>query len=97
MDNNETKINVTTVAFLVGVSVQTVTSWYKWKDLHPDHELAKLLPKYIRGERNARLWDKADIWKLIEFKKSIPQGRNGLMGDVTQKYTKDNFRNKKEG
>lgn len=94
---DSTKINVTTVSFLVGVTVQTVTSWYKWKDLHPDHELAKLLPEYSRGERNARLWDKADIWKLIEFKKSIPQGRNGLMGDVTQKYTKDNFRNKKEG
>ena len=94
---DSTKINVTTVAFLVGVTVQTVTSWYKWKELNPDHELAKLLPNYTRGTRNARLWDKADIWKLIKFKDSIPQGRNGLMGAVTQKYVNDNFRNRKEG
>ena len=93
MEDN-TKINVTTVSFLVGATVQTITMWYKWKSLHPDHELAKLLPDYTRGSRNTRLWDKADVWKLIEFKKSIPQGRNGLMGDVTQAYVKDNFRNK---
>lgn len=87
------KINVTTLAFLVGVTVQTISLWYKWKDTNPNHELAKLLPEYTRGERNTRYWNKSDVWKLIEFKQSIPEGRNGIMGSVTQKYVR---KNKKE-
>ena len=86
----EEKINVTTLAFLVGVTVQTISSWYKWKELSPNHELAKLLPDYTRGARNTRYWNKSDVWKLIEFKNSIPEGRNGIMGSVTQRYCKKN-------
>ena len=84
-------LNVSEVSLLVGVSVQTVTSWYKWKSLHPDHELAKLIPDYTRiGNRRTRYWKQSDIWALKQFKEAIPQGRNGIMGDVTQKYVKKN-------
>lgn len=80
-------LKVQEVSFLVGVSIQTISSWYRWKALHEDHELAKLLPEYVRqGNRRTRFWKQSDVWKLIEFKQSIPIGRNGIMGDVTQKY-----------
>lgn len=86
---DEKLLNVTQVAVLVESSIQTISSWYKWKELHPDHELAKLIPDYTRiGNRRTRYWKETDIWQLKKFKESIVQGRNGMMGDVTQKYVK---------
>ena len=83
----EKLLNVTEVAVLVGSSIQTITSWYRWKELHPDHDLAKLIPDYTRiGKKRTRYWNKEDVWKLTEFKKHIVQGRNGIMGEITQKY-----------
>ena len=83
----EKLLNVTEVSLLVGSSIQTITSWYRWKDLHPDHELAKYIPDYTRiGNKRTRYWTKADALQLIEFKKHIVQGRNGIMGEITQKY-----------
>lgn len=82
-------LNVSEVSVLVGSSIQTISSWYRWKDLYPDHELAKLIPEYTRiGNRRTRYWTMEDVWKLVEFKNSIPQGRNGVMGEITQKYVK---------
>lgn len=89
-------VNVQTLAFYINSSVQTISMWYRWKKLHPEHELAKLLPDYIIGSRGIRLWKKDDIWKLTQFKQSIPQGRNGIMGEVTQMYSKSNFRKKEK-
>jgi len=84
-------LNATEVAVIIGSSVPTITSWYKWKAVEPDHELAKLLPDYIQtNPRQTRYWKESDIWKLIEFKSRIPQGRNGILGSVTQKYVKKN-------
>lgn len=82
-------LNVSEVSLLIGSSIQTIASWYRWKALHPDHELARVIPDFKRvGNRRTRYWTQDDVWKLIEFKNSIPQGRNGVMGDVTQKYVK---------
>lgn len=91
----ERLLNVTELAVLVGTSVQTINSWYRWKEAHSDHELARLIPEFRRGERRVRLWTQSDAWKLIEFRNSIPQGRNGIMGDVTQRYCKTSKHNKK--
>lgn len=89
MSNNGKTLNVQEVAVLIKSSVPTISSWYRWKALHPDHELAKLLPEFKRqGPHNARVWEYSDVWKLIAFRDSLPQGRNGIMGDVTQKYVK---------
>lgn len=82
-------LNVQEVATIIGSSIQTIGSWYRWKALNPNHELAILLPDFKRvGNRNTRYWSQDDVWKLLEFKKSIPQGRYGVMGEVTQKYVK---------
>lgn len=89
----ERLLNVTELSVLVGASPQMISMWYRWKHEHPDNEFAVMLPDYTRiGRRRTRYWTQSDVWKLIEFKKSIPQGRKGIMGDITQKYVK-----KKEG
>lgn len=77
------------VAILVGVSFKTINTWYQFKRENPENEYAQLLPEYIQvGQRGTRYWKKSDIYKLTQFKQSIPQGRNGVMGRVTQKYYK---------
>ena len=91
-------LNVQEVAVLINSSVPTISAWYRWKGLYPEHELAKMLPDFERhGAHRARYWKYSDIWKMVEFKKAIPQGRNGVMGDITQKYVKNNKRNRDKG
>ena len=82
-------VNVQELSMLIGSSIQTIGSWYRWKELNSDHELAKLIPDYTRiGNRRTRYWKQDDVWKFLEFKQKLPQGRNGIMGEVTQKYVK---------
>lgn len=85
--NNKDLINAIGVALLVDTTVPTLNMWYKWRDLHPEHEMAQLLPNYTKVGR-ARYWKRDDVWKLVEFKAKLPQGRNGILGEVTQKYVK---------
>lgn len=86
----EQKLRIEEVALLVGASTQTINNWYRWKKANPDHELAKLLPDYLQeGPRQMRHWKKSDIWLISEFKNSIPHGRNGILGDITQKYARN--------
>ena len=83
------KLKIYEAAMLVGVSYRTIENWYMWKRKNPKHELAKLIPDFQQdGERQTRYWKQSDIPKLIEFKNSIPHGRNGILGDITQKYGK---------
>ena len=75
------------VCVLVHCSYNTLNGWYRWKNMNPDNEYAQLIPDYIQEDpRQTRYWRRDDVAKLIKFKQSIPQGRNGIMGDVTQKY-----------
>ena len=75
------------VALLIGISTQTLNTWYRWKKSHADHVLAKLLPDFIQSApRQIRKWKKSDIWALTEFKNALPHGRNGILGDTTQRY-----------
>ena len=80
----EKKLRIEEVAFMVGVSTQTINNWYRWKKLNPNHEMAKLLPDYVQeGKRQIRFWKQSDIWTLKEFKTSIPHGKNGILGEIT--------------
>lgn len=82
-------LRIEEVAIAVGVSVKTINNWYWYKREFPDAELAKMLPEYHQEYPTApRYWDKKDVFALLEFKKRIPTGRNGVMGAVTQKYCK---------
>lgn len=81
------------VAILIGSSGKSINNWYWFKRENPDNEYAKLLPDFVQdGPRQTRYWKESDIWKLLEFKQAIPQGRNGIMGSITQKY----YRKKEE-
>lgn len=85
----EKLLKVQEVAMMIDSSIQTISGWYRWKAENPDHQLAKLLPDFQRiGNKNTRYWKQSDIWKLTQFKKSIPQGCKGVMGSVTQKYVR---------
>lgn len=77
------------VAILIGSSGKSINNWYWFKRENPDNEYAQMLPDFIQnGERQTRYWRESDIWKLLEFKQAIPQGRNGIMGSITQRYYK---------
>lgn len=85
----EKKLRIEEVALLVGISIQTLNNWYRWKALHTEDELASLLPSFEQtGTRQTRYWKQSDIWSIMEFKKRLPHGRNGILGDITQKHTK---------
>lgn len=89
MGNLDNLLSVQEVAVLIKSSVPTISSWYRWKRLEPNHPLAQMLPDFERhGAHRTRYWRYSDIPKLIEFKDTIPQGRNGVMGRVTQAYVK---------
>lgn len=83
----ERLLKIEEVAVKIGSSCKSINNWYWFKRENPDNEYAKMLPEYIQyGARQTRYWKEEDIPKLIEFKQSIPQGRNGIMGSITQKY-----------
>jgi len=85
----EQMLRIEEVALLIGSSAQSINNWYRWKKINPEHELAKLLPDYIQeGPRQIRFWKKSDVWSITEFKNSIPHGRNGILGDITQKKSR---------
>jgi hypothetical protein len=82
----EKLLRIEEVALLVNSSTQTINNWYRWKALNPNHPLAQKLPNYIQnGARQTRYWKKSDIWSITEFKNSIPHGRGGILGEITQK------------
>ena len=89
-------LNINEVSVIIGSSPKTIENWYRWKKLNPDNELVSLLPEYIQeGQRTTRFWNKEDIYKLLEFKAKIPHGRNGILGDITQKHWRNKQLKKK--
>lgn len=87
---NETKLlTVEEVAYVLGVSVKTINNWYAFKRKNPENELVKILPDFIQeGKRQTRKWSEDSIELMRVYKNSIPKGRNGVMGSVTQCYYK---------
>lgn len=87
MDNKLLKVGE--VSMLIDTSVNMINYWYMWKRKHPEHPMAQLLPepRHI-GQYGTRYWQRNDVWQMLEFKSKLPQGRAGIMGDVTQKYYK---------
>ena len=93
MQETEKMLKLEEVAILIGSSGKSINNWYWFKRENPDNEYAKMLPDYVQeGARQTRYWKQSDIWKLIKFKQSIPMGKNGVMGSITQKY----YRKEKE-
>ena len=92
-ETNERMIKAPELSVMIGTSIQTITTWYRWKASNPHHEMAQWLPEYttLPGGRKTRFWKESEVWKLKEFKKNVTYGRYGIMGKETQKYViKDN-------
>ena len=85
-----TYLRIEEVALFLGVSVETINIWYRFKKHYPEDPYAKMLPDFVQdgGPKSCRYWKQEDIDKLMEFKKARPIGRNGAMGTITQKYVK---------
>lgn len=82
-------LTATEVCVLINCSIYTLNNWYMFKNKEPDNEYAQMLPEFTQDDsRQTRYWKIEDIEKLIRFKASIPHGRNGVLGSVTQKYAK---------
>ena len=93
-ERTRNRINAQQLSVMTGVSVKTLDIWYMWKRLHPEHELAQLLPDYTQeGSRNKRYWDYDAIYQILEFRKALPRGRGGIMGEITQKYIRKRRKN----
>lgn len=87
MKQEERLLKIEQVAVIIDSSVKTINNWYAFKKQNPKSKEAKLLPKFKQeGPRQTRYWKESDIPKLIQFKTCVKVGRNGFMGNVTQKY-----------
>ena len=76
------------VADRLGVSVQTLTNWYKWyrDDTMTKPEDTPTLPQYWQEHsRGKRLWESADLPKLEEFKNWVGRGRGGKLGEFNRR------------
>lgn len=96
-NTQEVLVTATQAAAQAGISIQTLNIWYKFKRDNPGHELAKMLPDFLVGERRTRYWKMSDVYKLIEFQANLPKGRNGVMGDITQKYCRKENKDEQRG
>lgn len=91
------ELKVEQVALLVGVSVRTLNSWYWFKENNPTNEYAQMLPPFERKTaKGTRYWKSEDIPNIIKFRAELPHGRNGILGDVTQRYSRKVAERKKE-
>ena len=91
----ENLLNAVDVAQRVGCSPQTLSVYYKFKAENPFNEYSLMLPDFIRiGKKRTRYWHEEDVQRIIEFREAIPQGRNGLLGSITQRFCKTSFRYK---
>lgn len=80
-------LRIEEVAVLIGTSCKTINSWYMFKRQSPDNKYAQMLPDYIQNKpRQTRYWKETDIPKFLRFARSIPKGRGGVMGDITQQW-----------
>ena len=80
------------VAMRIGVSVQTLNRWYKFKRENPKDAVSKALPAYKKVKTKSgfvRIWSDEDVWKLTEFRSLVNTGRNGKMGKYKGKGTKN--------
>lgn len=84
--NNE--LRAEEVALRLGVSTRTIDLWYRWKRKNPEHTLAKLLPEYSKTGVT-RTWKEEDVESLIVFRDSKPNGRGGILGELTYRKKKE--------
>lgn len=88
-ENNE-RINATELAGMIGVSVVTLSGWYKWyyDDSYEKPEDTPELPPFERVGNNyngTRYWKLEDVDKIQEFRKWVGIGRDGKLGEYNSR------------
>lgn len=75
-------------AYVVGVSTQTITRWYKWWESdgfeHPSD--LYLPPYYHKDKRRTKHFKKEDIMFLKEFRNKLQTTHKGVMADFNAAY-----------
>lgn len=85
----EKLLTIEEVAVRIGVAYKTLCNWYAFKKRFPKDNFAKMLPDFVQeGPHKKRLWKESDLEKLEQFKTALPKGRGGVMGDVTQTWSR---------
>ena len=87
----EQLLTASKVANALDISVKTLTTWYKWYNDPEEVKPADMpyLPDYEQKNQYApRYWRKSDLKQIKKFKAWLPRGRNGVMGNLTNQYTK---------
>lgn len=80
-------LNAFTVCNKIGIGLQTLANWYRYKKSgNVDPELPELPEYYQLNSHSVRLWSLNDIEKLILFKQKLGRGRAGKMGDWNAKF-----------
>lgn len=80
------------VAVKLGVSVQTLNRWYKFKRENPKDDISRRLPMYKKvkcATGFVRVWTDNQLQELVEFKSLVTPGRTGKMGKYKGKGTKN--------
>lgn len=83
----EKLIGIDEIYMKTGIHPNTINTWYRWYDNDSIEKPSCVphLPVYQQFEkRGKRFWREDDIKFILEFKKWVPKGRAGLMGNVSQ-------------
>lgn len=88
IDNKDNYISISDVAYLLGVSIQTVKRWIKWYESpefkKPDD--LKLPPYYFMDKRLTKYFRKDDIHIFKDFKLKLSSVYWGIMSDFNSAY-----------
>ena len=70
----------------LGVSVQTIIGWYRWRDAYPDNKLVSELPDYLSDDDYdvydmIPFWTSRSVTRFKTFVSSIPD-RTDITGEI---------------
>lgn len=91
--NLDAYITAVELSEILGVRTNRFRPWYNW---YYSNEYTKpkdfpVLPNFVIYG-NKRYWKKSDIPQLKKFKKSLGQGKNGVMGEYNARQWQDRGR-----
>lgn len=86
-NKDEKTLNAFMVCTKLGVSVQTLSNWYRYQKSGNNDTGLPLLPAYFQENiHSIRLWSLNDVDQLLEFKRCLGRGRGGKMGSWNARY-----------
>lgn len=87
-ENKDDYISISDVAYVIGVSIQTVKRWIKWYE-SPEFDKPDdlVLPEYyFMDKRQTKYFKKSDIGVFKDFKIKLASTHWGVMADFNSAY-----------